>query len=153
MILASILLIATATQDLPSVDVAPTVRPITADERKALEGAVRDQVSDPTAVRFRMPAKMTVDGHYCGLVNGKSVYGEYVGYTPFHARLTHEADGTITISEIVIGTDTNTSAAIESACARIGLGLGLARDLQPDDDGSPLPLLLPYDRGAPKGMP
>lgn len=66
---------------------------------------------------------MTVGGDYCGLVNGKNVYGEYVGYMPFHVRITHDADGTITLSDILISTDAATSVRMRAACARAGLRL------------------------------
>lgn len=132
MILASILL-------MSSADVAPVLRPINPNERNAIEDAVADQVSDPTAVRFRLPATITVDGHYCGLVDGKSIYGEYVGYTPFHVRLTHEQDNTITISEIVISTSAETAHVIEAECARRGLDLRSAHRTPGEEQELPQP--------------
>ena len=114
---------AVAMQDLASSAAAPAIRPTTADERKAIEGAVSAQAADPAAVRFRLPANMTVGGDYCGLVDGKDRYGEYVGYLPFHVRISHDSDGTITVSDIRISTDAATSSRIRVACVRAGLSL------------------------------
>lgn len=123
MIIAAALVMAIAAQSQPSTGGPPAIRPISADERQAVEGALSEQVTDRAALRFSLPPKMTVSGDYCGFLNGKDASGEYVGYVPFHVRLSPEDDGTITVSEIAISTDAAVSAAIVSACSRAGLDL------------------------------
>ncbi|MES2326260.1 MAG: hypothetical protein V4499_02870 [Pseudomonadota bacterium] len=120
---AAMLAMAAAIQDVSSTVGPPALRPISADEKQAIEDAVSAQVTDATAMRFRLPPNRTVTGDYCGLVDGKNLYGDYVGYLPFHVRITHESDGTITVSDIIISTSPTSSAEILSACARAGVGL------------------------------
>jgi hypothetical protein len=123
MILASTLMIAMAGQALgPPRSVAP-LRPVTAEERSAIEDGLRAQLADPEAVRFRLLPNITAQGDYCGLVDGKDADGHDAGYAPFHVRLTHEPDGTITISDILISRNADIRAELEKACAGAGLAL------------------------------
>lgn len=136
MIIVAALAMAAAIQDQPSTRIPPALRPLTAYERQAVQDALSEQITDRAAVRFRLPPNRNVSGHYCGFLNGKNANGEYVGYVPFHVRLSYEDDGTITVSEIAIATEAALSARILSACARVGLDLS-AGPADGPEGGSP----------------
>ena len=127
MIVASTLLIAMAGQGLDLPRAVPALRAVSAEETAAIEGALRAQLADPDAVRFRLLPNITAEGDYCGLVDGKDAYGAYAGYGPFHVRITHEPDGTITVSDILISTDGEIRSRLEAACAGAGLDVRLPR--------------------------
>jgi hypothetical protein len=127
MIVASTLLMAMAGQGLDLPRAVPALRAVSAEETAAIEGALRAQLADPDAVRFRLLPNITAEGDYCGLVDGKDAYGTYAGYAPFHVRITHEPDGTITVSDILISTDGEIRSRLEAACAGAGLDVRLPR--------------------------
>lgn len=70
------------------------------DEKAALSTIVADGMKDPDAARFKwMPVVLRQrEGitDYCALVNGKTSYGGYTGFTPFYGQLVKDADGRFT---------------------------------------------------------
>jgi hypothetical protein len=113
-------------QDLPPAQIAPAVHRITAAEKAAIATAVANELRDPESARFRWLPNMSINGRYCGLVNGKNGFGGYVGFVPFQLRVVHSPSGSIAVEGIQIGTEANMSKAIISGCALVGLDLSSA---------------------------
>lgn len=76
-------------------------RILTKNEKSALQAQLSQSLNDPGAAQFKwLPVDtaksdtpMEAPIGYCGLVNGKNLYGGYVGYRPFYAELTRDAKG------------------------------------------------------------
>lgn len=79
---------------------AAAKRELTAGERQALAPRIAAGFKDPGAAQFKwMPVTLIErDGitDYCGLVNGKNIYGGYSGFVRFYAHLKKDDRGQFT---------------------------------------------------------
>jgi hypothetical protein len=94
----------TVTTQLPisRTDTSPTaaqpieMRPLSPTEKAALTKALTQTVTNPNAAQFKwLPVPVNSSGSigYCGLVNVKSSFGEYVGFRRFFAMISKGPKG------------------------------------------------------------
>ena len=110
-------------------------RPLTMQEKEALQKSLAQALKDPAAKFKWMPVIVSRGEEsvgYCALVYGKNSYGGYIGYRTFFAMLTPNARGEYTGGTITymggrpttLGNDTADDAVanglIEGSCNRWG---------------------------------
>jgi len=100
-------------------------RPITADERAAVEDVIREEMKDPEAAKFYHMDYPYPDNTftYCGYVNGKNSYGAYAGKQLFATFLGKNADGTLIVASFDVNSQTGEpvdQSVISTLCASAG---------------------------------
>ncbi|QDK21158.1 hypothetical protein ES815_23730 [Leclercia adecarboxylata] len=100
-------------------------RPITADERAAVEDVIREEMKDPEAAKFYHMDYPYPDNTftYCGYVNGKNSYGAYAGKQLFATFLGKNADGTLIAASFDVNSQTGEpvdQSVISTLCASAG---------------------------------
>lgn len=79
-------------------------RELTADERSLVANFVRTDLIDPTSVLFKW-ATFDASGdpseeRYCGLYNARNRMGGYVGFKPFHAKVTFDGTRIVAVTDV-----------------------------------------------------
>ncbi|MFL6727878.1 MAG: hypothetical protein ACJ8FS_15390 [Sphingomicrobium sp.] len=81
-------------------------RPLTAPEKALVEHAIRAELIDPDAARFRHNLFRTSEDQYCGLVNAKNRMGGYTGYKVFSVNFTKSGGVIKQVTDVtVVATD------------------------------------------------
>jgi len=100
-------------------------RPITEDEKSAVENVIREEMKDPDAAKFYhmdFPYPDTTFT-YCGYVNGKNSYGAYAGKQLFATFLGKNADGKLIAASFDVNSQTGEpidQTVISTLCASAG---------------------------------
>ena len=100
-------------------------RPITVDERAAVEDVIREEMKDPEAAKFYHMDFPYPDNTftYCGYVNGKNSYGAYSGKQLFATFLGKNADGKLIAASFDVNSQTGEpvdQSVISTLCASAG---------------------------------
>lgn len=100
-------------------------RPITVDERAAVENVIREEMKDPDAAKFYHMDFPYPDNTftYCGYVNGKNSYGAYAGKQLFATFLGKNADGKLIAASFDVNSQTGEpvdQSVISTLCASAG---------------------------------
>ncbi|HFV9291444.1 TPA: hypothetical protein ACIAIE_001245 [Serratia fonticola] len=77
-------------------------RPLTDNEKVAIEESVKSQLKDPDSAKFTFPSLLegnltNLPGRYCGKVNAKNSYGGYSGDSWFATNINTLKDGKIKV--------------------------------------------------------
>jgi hypothetical protein len=99
-------------------------RPITEDEKSAVENVIREEMKDDAAKFYHMdfPYPDTTFT-YCGYVNGKNSYGAYAGKQLFATFLGKNADGKLIAASFDVNSQTGEpidQTVISTLCASAG---------------------------------
>lgn len=133
-VLWSVALIGGEVEINPPLDPVATVqvsdrRELTADERALVADFVRTDLIDPTSVLFKWATFDASGGpsekRYCGLYNAKNRMGGYVGFKPFHAKVTFDGTRLVAVTDVFMpSADMPSMAAmIPGMCETFGYDL------------------------------
>lgn len=108
---------------------AHAARPLTAQEKAAVEKAVKEKLKDPDSAKFKWPDLVNEKGGYCGLVNARNSYGGYSGFTPFMAFILFpkkegEHTGAMVLQMASDNPDDSMTGAVIKVCQDQGYELG-----------------------------
>jgi hypothetical protein len=114
------------TDPSPSGTAAVEMRPLSSTEKAALAKALSQTVPNPSAAQFKwLPVAANGSGPigYCGLLNVKSGYGEYVGFRRFFAMITKGPKGDYIKGQIehIDGIPLNSNDSTEGGGSEPGL--------------------------------
>ena len=117
---------------LPETVNAPT-RELTTQEKDIIRAVVVKNLRDPDAAKFQwvplvvsgavVDAGATTangDAAYCGLVNGKNLYGAYVGFRPFLVKMATGKVPSAVFYSLSTGPDDVGYDAVAALCSHFG---------------------------------
>jgi hypothetical protein len=100
-------------------------RPLTPDEIALLTTILAPVMKDPNSVQFKWnPIGQPDDkgvAQYCGMMNGKNDFGNYVGFQPFSAQVFFVGGKIVTAKLTLIGYDAASAQAVERECKTYGI--------------------------------
>lgn len=109
---------------LATTVVCDAAQRLSVKQRAALEGAVTENLKDPSSAKFRKielvdskEANKPGEGIYCGEVNAKNSYGGYTGYMPFIAAVL--GDGAFAMN---VAHDADSIVVVRTLCGRVKRG-------------------------------
>ncbi|EBN9042890.1 hypothetical protein C5810_005090 [Salmonella enterica subsp. enterica serovar Monschaui] len=106
-----------------------SARPLTENERKAVESGVSNELKDPYSAKFThgdYPAKKA-NGIYCGKVNARNSYGAYIGNKLFAVMIMKMGDNDYMAP--LVG-DISNQEVVASTCASGGYDLRINKALK-----------------------
>ncbi|MCI0324443.1 hypothetical protein [Cronobacter sakazakii] len=98
----------------------PKYRPLSPNEKKAIEEAISNQLKDPYSAKFKHSQYVyNGNGEYCAYVNSKNSYGGYVGDMPFLVMLVGSGKK-INAAVISFANDEAEISATYEICKKLG---------------------------------
>lgn len=100
-------------------------RALTPEERELLTATFATVLKDANSAQFKWnPIGQPDDkgvAEYCGMINGKNDYGNYVGFQPFSAQVFFVGGKIVTAKLIGVGFDPASAQAVERDCKTYGI--------------------------------